>query len=149
LSRYLIIIVLVNVLFARVNFRLDVTGDKIYSLSEGTKKILENIPGNVSIKFFYSRSLDGFPPQLKAYAGKVIDFLSEYEFHSGKKITVEVYDPKPDSEEEEWARKFGIEGINLPERRNRLSGTCRLCPPTRRKPLLFWTRHKKDVWNMT
>ncbi len=110
----LIIIILVNVLFARVNFRLDVTGDKIYSLSDGTKKILENIPGNVSIKFFYSRSLDGFPPQLKAYAGRVIDFLSEYEFHSGKKITVEVYDPKPDSEEEEWARKFGIEGINLP-----------------------------------
>ena len=110
----LIIIILVNVLFARVNFRLDVTGDKIYSLSDGTKKILENIPGNVSIKFFYSRSLDGLPPQLKAYAGRVIDFLSEYEFHSGKKITVEGYDPKPDSEEEEWARKFGIEGINLP-----------------------------------
>jgi ABC-type uncharacterized transport system involved in gliding motility auxiliary subunit len=110
----LIIIILVNVLFARVNLRLDVTEDKIYSLSEGTQKILENIPGNVSIKFFYSRSLDGFPPQLKAYAGKVLDFLSEYEFHSGKKITVEVYDPKPDSEEEEWARKFDIQGFDLP-----------------------------------
>jgi ABC-type uncharacterized transport system involved in gliding motility auxiliary subunit len=58
----LIIIILVNVLFARVNLRLDVTEDKIYSLSKGTQKILENIPGNVSIKFFYSRSLDGFPP---------------------------------------------------------------------------------------
>jgi ABC-type uncharacterized transport system involved in gliding motility auxiliary subunit len=110
----LIIIILVNVLFARVNLRLDVTEDKIYSLSEGTQKILENIPGNVSIKFFYSRSLEGFPPQLKAYAGKVLDFLSEYEFHSGKKITVEVYDPKPDSEEEEWARKFDIQGFDLP-----------------------------------
>jgi ABC-type uncharacterized transport system involved in gliding motility auxiliary subunit len=110
----LIIIILVNVLFARVNLRLDVTEDKIYSLSKGTQKILENIPGNVSIKFFYSRSLDGFPPQLKAYAGKVLDFLSEYEFHSGKKITVEVYDPKPDSEEEEWARKFDIQGFDLP-----------------------------------
>jgi ABC-type uncharacterized transport system involved in gliding motility auxiliary subunit len=110
----LIIIILVNVLFARVNLRLDVTGDKVYSLSDGTKKILENIPGNISIKFFYSRSLDGFPPHLKAYAGRVLDFLSEYEFHSGKKITIEIYDPKPDSEEEEWARKFGIEGIDLP-----------------------------------
>jgi ABC-type uncharacterized transport system involved in gliding motility auxiliary subunit len=110
----LIIIILVNVLFARVNLRLDVTEDKIYSLSEGTQKVLDNIPGNVSIKFFYSRSLDGFPLQLKAYAGRVLDFLSEYEFHSGKKIVVEVYDPKPDSEEEEWARKFGIEGIDLP-----------------------------------
>jgi ABC-type uncharacterized transport system involved in gliding motility auxiliary subunit len=110
----LIIIILVNVLFARVNFRLDVTGDKVYSLSEGTQKILENISDQVSIKFFYSRSLDNFPPHLKAYAGRVLDFLSEYEFHSRKKITVEVYDPKPDSEEEEWAQKFGIEGINLP-----------------------------------
>lgn len=110
----LVIIILVNVLFARVNFRLDVTGDKVYSLSEGTKKILENIPGHVSVKFFYSRSLDSFPPHLKAYAGRVLDFLSEYEFHSRKKITIEIYDPKPDSEEEEWARKFGIEGISLP-----------------------------------
>jgi ABC-type uncharacterized transport system involved in gliding motility auxiliary subunit len=109
----LIIIILVNVLFARVNFRLDVTENRVYSLSEGTQKILENISDNVSIKFFYSRSMDGFPPHLKAYAGRVLDFLSEYEYHSGRKIAIEVYDPKPDSEEEEWARQFGIQGIDL------------------------------------
>ena len=111
----LIIVILVNVLFARVNFRMDITEDRIYSLSEGTQKILENLTDDVIIKFFYSRSLDSFPPSLKAYAGRVIDFLSEYEFHGGRKITVEIYDPKPDSEEEEWAGNFGIEGINLPD----------------------------------
>lgn len=110
----LIIIILVNVLFARVNLRTDFTEDKVYSLSEGTKKIIGNLKDNVLIKFFYSKSLEGFPPQLKAYAGRVLDFLTEYELNSGKKITLEVYDPKPDSEEEDWARKFGIEGINLP-----------------------------------
>ncbi len=114
LAAVLLIIILVNVLFARVNFRLDVTQEKIYSLSEGTKKILGNIPDHITIKLFYSRSMDGVPPSLKAYAGRVMDFLSEYEFHSRKKITVEIYDPKPDSEEEEWARNFGIEGMHLP-----------------------------------
>lgn len=110
----LLIVTLVNVLFAKVNFRLDLTEDKLYSLSGGTKEILNNLERDISIKFFYSRSLENFPAHLKIYANRVMDFLSEYEFHSRKKIMVEIHDPKPDSEEEEWAQRYGIEGINLP-----------------------------------
>ncbi|MFO8083290.1 MAG: GldG family protein [Desulfobacterales bacterium] len=109
-----IIIILVNVLFARVNLRVDVTEDKLYSLSEGTHELLNNLERGVNIKFFYSQSIQNFPAHLKIYANRVIDFLSEYEFHSGKKIMVEMHDPKPDSEEEEWAQRYGMEGITLP-----------------------------------
>jgi hypothetical protein len=44
----------------------------------------------------------------------VIDFLSEYEQYGKGRLSVEIYDPKPDSEEEEWAIKYGMKGISLP-----------------------------------
>ena len=34
-------------------------------------------------------------------------------FPNGK-IILEIYDPKPDTEEEEWAQKYGIKPITLP-----------------------------------
>jgi len=44
----------------------------------------------------------------------VLDFLSEYEQYGKGRISVEIYDPKPDSEEEEWAIKYGMKAISLP-----------------------------------
>lgn len=110
----LIIVILVNLLFARANLRLDMTEDKLYSLSQGTKNILRDLERDVHIKFFYSQSIQNAPAHLRIYANRIIDILSEYEFQSGKKITFEIHDPKPDSEEEEWAQRYGIEGITLP-----------------------------------
>ncbi len=109
-----VIVILVNVLFARVNLRVDATEDNLYSLSEGTKEILDNLKQDVTIKLFYSRSHEDLPPNLKTYAGRVLDFLSEYKYNGGGKIEVEVYDPKPDSVEEEWAQKYGMQGMNIP-----------------------------------
>ena len=110
----LVILLLVNVLFARITVRWDATAENLYSLSGGTRKILDNLKNDVNIKVFYSRSLVNIPPRFNTYAKQVIDFLSEYEYYAKDKITLEVYDPKPDSEEEEWAQKYGIRGINLP-----------------------------------
>ena len=44
----------------------------------------------------------------------MIDFLFEYEYQSKGKIRIEIFDPVIDSEEEECAQKYGIEGIDLP-----------------------------------
>ncbi|MEE9612412.1 MAG: Gldg family protein, partial [Desulfatiglandales bacterium] len=40
-------------------------------------------------------------------------FLSEYEHASSGRITVEVHDPKIDSDEEEWAQKYGMRAVGL------------------------------------
>ena len=97
----LVILLLVNVLFARITVRWDATAENLYSLSGGTRKILDNLKNDVNIKVFYSRSLVNIPPRFNTYAKQVIDFLSEYEYYAKDKITLEVYDPKPDSEEED------------------------------------------------
>jgi ABC-type uncharacterized transport system involved in gliding motility auxiliary subunit len=110
----LLALVLLNLLFSRVNLRWDLTQDRVYSLSAGTKKILSNLKHDVTIRVFYTRGSANLPVTIKNYAGRLIDFLDEYEKDSNGKVKVEVIDPKPDSEEEEWAQKYGIEGIDLP-----------------------------------
>ena len=109
-----VIVVLVNLLASRVNLRWDLTQDNIYSLSEGTKQILSDLKQDVTIKLFYSKSNAGILVSIKNYGNRLIDFLKEYELYSKGKLRLEIYDPEPDSEEEEWAQKYGIDGIKLP-----------------------------------
>ena len=110
----LLILVLINFIFSRVNLRADATEDNLYSLSAGTRKILSGLKQDVVIKVFYSKSAVNIPASIKTYANRMLDFLSEYEQESNGKVRIEVYDPKMDSDEEEWAQKYGIEPVDLP-----------------------------------
>jgi ABC-type uncharacterized transport system involved in gliding motility auxiliary subunit len=104
----LVVLILVNVILSYANIRWDATEDKIYSLSEGTRNILSEMTEPVTVKFFYSRSNPNLPANLKLYAHRVREFLSEYETSSNGRVTVQTYDPKVDSDEEEWAQKYGM-----------------------------------------
>ena len=109
----LLILILVNIIASYANVRWDATEDKSYSLSQGTKKILSNLARPVTIKFFYSQTNPNIPVNIKLYAKQVKDFLSEYK-HAGKGlVNVEMYDPTPDSDEEEWAQKYGIRPMQV------------------------------------
>jgi ABC-type uncharacterized transport system involved in gliding motility auxiliary subunit len=110
----LLILILVNLILARTNLRWDATQDQLYSLSNGTRQILANLTEDVTIKVFYSKSNPNIPVNIKTYARRMIDFLFEYEYQGKGKIRIEILDPVIDSEEEEWAQKYGIEGIDLP-----------------------------------
>ncbi len=106
-----LILVLVNILVSYANVRWDATEDKSYSLSKGTEDILASLTQPVTIKFFYSRSNPDIPSPIKLYARRVQDFLKEYEHASKGMIKVEMVDPRPDSDEEEWAQKYGLEPV--------------------------------------
>ena len=97
----LVLLVLLNVIISFANLRLDTTEDEMFSLSQGSKNILAGIKQPVTVKFFFSRSNPNFPRNLKLYAGRVRDFLSEYEHASRGRVVVEEYDPRVDSDEEE------------------------------------------------
>jgi len=110
----LFILVLVNLIFSRVNLRWDSTQDKLYSLSEGTEKILSDLNQDVTIKVFYTKDNVNTPAPIKIYSQRVLDFLREYENYSKGKVTLEIYNTRSDSDEEDWAAKYGIQGIQLP-----------------------------------
>lgn len=109
----LVILILVNVLISPLNLRWDTTEENLYSLSEGTKKILSELDEPVTIKVFYTKDNVNVPLHIKNFANRVIDFLDEYQIHGKGKISLEIYHPQVDSEEEDWALKYGIEPIRL------------------------------------
>lgn len=105
-----VILVCVNWAAKRFYWRGDITEDKLYSLSDGTKALLRDLPEDVTLKLFYSQNLAEQDPFIKAYAERVKDLLREYSQNSRGAVTVQFYDPKPDSDEEEWAQKYGVAG---------------------------------------
>jgi ABC-type uncharacterized transport system involved in gliding motility auxiliary subunit len=110
----LCILIAVNILFSSAALRLDFTRDRQYSLSESSQKIISDIKEDVTFKVFYTKNAPDMPVYIKNYAKRMIDFLREYE-HLGKgAVKLEIYDPSPDSEEEEWARRYGIKTFELP-----------------------------------
>lgn len=106
------IVIFGNVVANRINLRLDITDEKLYTLSEGTHAIIKSFDDVITLKLYYSRSLEGIPPQFKNYARRVEELLEEYPLH-GKNISLEVIDPEPDTEAEEMAQRYGIQGHPL------------------------------------
>ena len=73
------IIIVINVIISVVGGRVDLTENSIYTLSEGSKKILKKLDTPVRIKFYYSKSNPKMPVVYKSYAKRVEDLLEEYE----------------------------------------------------------------------
>lgn len=106
-------IVLVNVIAQNIYMRADLTEDNLYTLSQGTKNMLHDLPEHVTLKFFYSSSLENIPPHIETYAQRVQDLLDEYRTYGGDDLTIEEFNPTPDSDAQEWAQKYGIQGSPL------------------------------------
>jgi ABC-type uncharacterized transport system involved in gliding motility auxiliary subunit len=94
--------------------RLDLTENRLYTLSDGTYRILDAIPEPVNLYFFYSDRATGDIPQLRTYATRVEETLREFEQYADGKLNLTVVDPLPFSEEEDRAAAFGLQSIALP-----------------------------------
>ena len=104
------ILVAVNIITANLRIRKDMTEEKLYSLSDGTRAILADLDTDITLKLFFNKSTPSVPIFFKDFAGRIEDLLTEYSLASGGRITVETYDPQPDSDEEEWAQRYGVAG---------------------------------------
>ena len=96
-------------IFAALPLRADLTAERLYTLSDGSRAVLGKLDDDVTFKYYVSSSSADMPMALKTYATQVQNLLREYERASGGRLVVETYDPKPDSDAEEWAQRYGIE----------------------------------------
>ena len=112
----LIILVAVNVVTGAKPVRVDMTQERAYTLSAGTKAILKKLDTPVKIRFYCSQSETATPETvyLKDYARKVGDLLQEYQQVAGKNLIIQKFDPQPDSDAEDSARLDGIQPQPLP-----------------------------------
>ena len=106
----LAILVAVNIIAARGKQRIDLTAERAYTLSQGTKAILSKLDTPVQIRFYASRGENDMPVMLKTYAQRVEDLLGEFRQASKGQIDIQKLDPQPDSDAEDSAKLDGIEG---------------------------------------
>lgn len=93
--------------------RLDLTESKIYTLSKGSREVIDDIDEPVTLHFFFSDGATKGMTSLRNYAARVESVLREYEKAANGKIRLNIVDPEPFSEEEDRATQFGLTGATL------------------------------------
>ncbi len=111
----LAVLVLLNIMGAREKRRIDLTAERAYTLSAGTRAILGKLDTPVQIRFYCTRGENRMPVFLKGYAQRVEDLLGEYRQASNGHIEIQKLDPEPDSDAEDSAKLDGIEGEPTPD----------------------------------
>jgi len=92
-------------------WRIDLTEDKLYSLSDGTRNIVSNLQTPIELMFFYSESATEDIPQIRTYGTRVQELLKEIVLASNGRLRLNVIDPEPFSEDEDLATQFGIQAV--------------------------------------
>ncbi|MNE03072.1 ABC-type uncharacterized transport system [compost metagenome] len=95
------------------NARLDLTEQKLYTISAGTERILGELDEPVNLYFFYSDNVSRDLVAVRNYARRVEEMLRAYERAAGGKLRLKVIDPEPFSEDEDRAAEFGLQGVPL------------------------------------
>ena len=107
----LILLLSVLVVSFLPSLRIDLTEDRLYSLSDGTRNILASLNQPVELMFFYSDSATEDVPQLRTYGNRVQELLREIVIASEGNLRLSVIDPEPFSEEEDLATQFGVRAV--------------------------------------
>lgn len=95
------------------NARLDLTEQKLYTISDGTRTILEELKSPIELQFFYSDTAVKELVVVRNYARRVEELLRAYERAAGGKLNLQVIDPQPFSEEEDRAAELGLQAVPL------------------------------------
>jgi len=93
------------------SLRIDLTEDRLYSLSEGTLSILSSLNEPIELMFFYSDSATEDVPQLRTYGNRVQELLREIVIASEGNLSLRIIDPEPFSEEEDLATQYGVRAV--------------------------------------
>jgi ABC-type uncharacterized transport system involved in gliding motility auxiliary subunit len=113
-------LIVVAIIFIAVNIignlgltsaRLDLTADKLFTLSEGTRSVLAKIEEPITLRLYYSDRLGKEIPQYGVYATRIREMLREYANAAPGKVKLEFIDPQPFSDEEDRAVAYGLQGV--------------------------------------
>lgn len=115
---------LASVLFLAINVfsesaikgvQVDLTENKLFTLSDGTRETLAAVKEPITIRFFSTRKLVETTPGLTAYGDRIQELLERYVALSNGAIRLELVDPEPFSPEEDRAVGFGLSGVPITE----------------------------------
>jgi ABC-2 type transport system permease protein len=116
---YFAIIVLINLAGQTLKFRADLTANKIYTLSDLSRKVVATLSEPLTIKVFFTRDL---PPPHNATEQYLHDMLKEYALYGNKYFNYTFYDVSPEDEgiggdesggNRQKARDYGIQPVQI------------------------------------
>ena len=93
--------------------QIDLTSDRLYTISDGTENIVKTLKEPVNLYFFYSEKTAATVPQVQPYGTRVRELLEKLVSRSNGKLTLKLIDPQPFSEEEDRATELGIQSTPL------------------------------------
>jgi ABC-type uncharacterized transport system involved in gliding motility auxiliary subunit len=102
--------------------KVDITDQRIYSLSDGTKAILGKLNQPIKAKLYYTETAAMKAPDQIRYFNNYYEFvkalLREYVAVSKGMVQLEVIDPRPFSVEEEQAMRYGLQRFPITQEEN-------------------------------
>jgi len=109
---FLAVVMLANVGLRGI--RLDLTQNKLYTLSPGTTEVVRQLREPVNLVFYFSRdTATKQSPLLLPYATRVRELLEEVAARSNGKVRLRVVDPQPFSEDEDRANAAGVQPLPI------------------------------------
>ena len=92
--------------------KVDITDQNLYTLSDGTKAILSKLHQPITMKFYYAKTATLKAPDQIKYFNNYYEFvkalLEEYVAAAKGMIELEIIDPRPFSDDEVQALRYGL-----------------------------------------
>jgi len=110
-------IVLFNTITAQLKFKADLTEGDLFTLSEGSKKLLEDLKeegdgSKLEIRFYLTQGEKGVPVFVSEHGRRIEDLLDQYQEYADSNIELKKINPRRDTDEEELAVNDGIQLLN-------------------------------------
>ncbi len=135
-----------STMFYRV--KIDLTDEGIYSLSKGSKTLLSKLDSPIRLKLYYSKTAANKGTEgLRAFNNYFLyvhDILKEYVANSRNNLTLEVIDPRPDTEDEEEAEAYGLKRFPLTETERYFFGLVAIGDSGSEKVIEFFDPNKRE-----
>jgi ABC-type uncharacterized transport system involved in gliding motility auxiliary subunit len=93
--------------------KFDLTKERLFTISEGTRKALRAIDEPIDVRVYFSKKLGELAPNYAKSFERVRTMLDRYSDIARGKLRVTYLDPEPFSDAEERAVASGLKGIRL------------------------------------
>jgi gliding-associated putative ABC transporter substrate-binding component GldG len=104
------ILIFINLVSVQYYFRIDLTEDNQYTLSDATKNIMKSLDEPITVKAYFSENL---PPNVAKTKEDFEEYLIEYARLSDNNLVYEFLNPSEDEELEKQAIESGIQPVMI------------------------------------
>ena len=117
----LLCVIVFNIISSQLKIKADLTEGNLFTLSEGSKKLLDGLADErdgdsesspLEIRFYLTKGEKGVPVFVNEHGKRIEDLLDQYKAYAGSNLELKKINPRRDTDEEELAVNDGIQLLN-------------------------------------